>query len=121
MSDELIISDVTMPTLKLNGLTITKEKIWSKNTGRAASGEMIGDIITTKYTLKCSWPPLTREQAMIIDKAIKPTFFNVTFTDPGTDSRVTKKFYAGSPTYPVYSYYKGVKTYQGVAVDLIEK
>ena len=57
MSDELIIGDVTMPTLKLNGLTITKEKIWSKNTGRAASGEMIGDIITTKYTLKCSWPP----------------------------------------------------------------
>ena len=37
MSNELIIGGVTMPTLKLNGLTITKEKIWSKNTGRAAS------------------------------------------------------------------------------------
>lgn len=121
MSNELIIGGVTMPTLKLNGLTITKEKIWSKNTGRAASGEMVGDLIATKYTLKCAWPPLTRQQATVIDKAIKPAFFNVTFTDPGTDSRVTKKFYAGSLTYPVYSYYKGVKTYQGVAVDLIEK
>ena len=50
MSDELIIGDVTMPTLKLSGLTVTKEKIWSKNTGRAANGEMIGDIIATKYT-----------------------------------------------------------------------
>ena len=121
MSDELIIGGVIMPTLKLSGLTVTKEKIWSKNTGRAANGEMIGDIITTKYTLKCSWPPLTRQQITVIDKAIKPAFFNVTFTDPGTNSRVTKRFYAGSPTYPVYSYYKGVKTYQGVAVDLIEK
>ena len=121
MSNELIIGGVTMPTLKLNGLTITKEKIWSKNTGRPASGEMVGDLIATKYTLKCAWPPLTRQQATIIDKAIKPAFFNVTFTDPGTDSRVTKKFYAGSLAYPVYSYYKGVKTYQGVAVDLIEK
>ena len=121
MSNELIIGGVTMPTLKLNGLTITKEKIWSKNTGRAASGEMVGDLIATKYTLKCAWPPLTRQQATIIDKAIKPAFFNVTFTDPGTDSRVTKKFYAGSLAYSVYSYYKGVKTYQGVAVDLIEK
>lgn len=121
MSDELIINDVTMPTLKLNGLTVSKEKIWSEHTGRAANGEMIGDIIAVKYTLKCSWPPLTREQVGTIDKAIKSAFFNVTFTDPSTNERVTKRFYAGTPTYPVYSYYKGVKTYQGVAVDLIEK
>lgn len=31
-----------------------------------------------------------------------------------------KTFYAGTPTYPVYSYAKGVKTYVGVAVDLRE-
>ena len=42
-----------MPGLKLNGLTVTKEKIWSKNTGRAANGEMVGDLIAIKYTLKC--------------------------------------------------------------------
>lgn len=90
MSDELIIGGVAMPTLKLSGLTVTKEKIWSKNTGRAANGEMIGDIITTKYTLKCSWPPLTRQQITVIDKAIKPAFFNVTFTDPGTEFQSNK-------------------------------
>ena len=66
-----------MPGLKLNGLTVTKEKIWSKNTGRAANGEMVGDLIAIKYTLKCSWPPLTREQAVVIDKAVSPAFFNV--------------------------------------------
>ena len=121
MSDELIIDGVTMPTLKLNGLTISKEKVWSNNTGRAANAEMIGDILAVKYTLKCTWTPLSREQAAIVDKAVAPAFFNVTFTDPGSNSRVTKRFYAGTPTYSVYTYVKGVKTYQGVGVDLIEK
>lgn len=120
-SDEIIIDGVTMPTLKLNGLTITKEKIWSKNTGRASNGEMVGDLIAIKYTLKCTWPPLSRTQNMIIDKAVSQAFFNVTFTDPGSNTRITRKFYAGTPTYPVYSYCNGVKTYQGVSVDLIQK
>ena len=57
----------------------------------------------------------------MIDKAVSPAFFNVTFLDPGTNAKVTKRFYAGAPAYPVYTYHKGVKTYQGVAVDLIQK
>ena len=120
-SSDIEIDGVPMPGLKLNGLTVTKEKIWSKNTGRAANGEMVGDLIAIKYTLKCSWPPLTREQAVVIDKAVSPAFFNVTFLAPGTNTKVTKRFYAGAPAYPVYTYRKGVKTYQGVAVDLIQK
>lgn len=119
--DDLIINGVTMPTPKLNGLTISKEKVWSKNTGRAANAEMIGDVLAIKYTLKCTWPPLTRAQVAVIDTAITPAFFNVTFTDPGSNTRVTKKFYAGTPIYPVYTYVKGVKTYQGTGVDLIQK
>ena len=41
-SSDIEIDGVAMPGLKLNGLTVTKEKIWSKNTGRAANGEMVG-------------------------------------------------------------------------------
>jgi hypothetical protein len=118
---DLKINDVTMPSLKLNGLTIKKEKIWSSNTGRAANGEMIGDIIGVKHTLSCEWPPLTRENVTAIDAAISPAFFNVTFLDPATNAAKTIRCYAGSPVYPVYSYKAGVKTYSGVAVDLIEK
>lgn len=121
MSDDLIIDGVTMPTLKKEGLTITKEKIWSKNTGRAANADMIGDIVAIKYTLDCEWPPLSREEAAVVDAAVTPAFFDVTFTDPGSNSRVTKKMYAGTPVYSVYSYVKGVKTYNGVKVTLIQK
>lgn len=118
--DELIIDGVIMPELKQNGFMIKKEKVWSKNTGRAANGDMIGDIIKIKYTLHCEWPPLNKGDAAKIDKAVSPSFFSVTFTDIG-GARVTKVFYAGSPVYPVYSYVAGVKTYRGVTVDLIEK
>lgn len=121
MADELIIGGVTMPDLKKEGLTISKEKIWSKNTGRAANGDMLGDIVAVKYTLDCAWPPLSREETAMIDKSVSPAFFDVTFTDPGSNSTVTKKFYAGTPTYPVYSYVQGVKTYAGVKVTLIQK
>ena len=89
MTDELIIGGVTMPDLK-QGLTISKEKIWSKNTGRAANGDMLGDIVAVKYTLDCAWPPLSREQAAMIDNAVSPAFFDVTFTDPGNNGTVTK-------------------------------
>lgn len=118
--DNLVIGGVTMPILKKDGLEIKKEKIWSKNTGRSSSGDMIGDIVKIKYTLHCEWPPLNKGDAAKIDAAVSPSFFNVTFTDVG-GARVTKMFYAGSPVYPVYSYVSGVKTYHGVTVDLIEK
>lgn len=117
----LVIGGVTMPPLKANGLTITKEKIWSANTGRAANGETIGDLVAIKYKFECEWPALDREDVAVIDAAISEAFFTVTFLDPGSNTRITKTFYAGTPTYPVYSYVNGLRTYSGVTVNLIEK
>ncbi len=121
MAQPLVIGGVTMPTLKKNGLTITKEKIWSANTGRSANGSTIGDLIAIKYKLQCEWPPLSSAETARIDAAVSPAFFNATFLDPGSGTRITRTFYAGTPTYPVYSYANGMKTYDGVKVDLIEK
>lgn len=121
MADSIVIGKIVMPAPALSGLTIKKEKVWSNNTGRAANGEMAGDIIAVKYTLEITWPMLSRADVAKIDAAITPAFFNVTFTDPGSNSRVTKKFYSNTPSYPVYSYVDGVKTYKGVGATLIEK
>ena len=98
----------------------------NENNFVTTAGAVMGEFQRTRVipeidALKCTWPPLSREQAAIVDKAVAPAFFNVTFTDPGSNSQVTKRFYAGTPTYSVYTYVKGVKTYQGVGVDLIEK
>ena len=102
-------------------LTIKKEKVWSNNTGRVANGDMVGDLIAIKYTLEITWPMLSRADAAKIDAAISPAFFNVTFTDPGSNSRITKRCYSNTPSYPVYSYVDGVKTYKGVGATLIQK
>lgn len=121
MPDTLKINGITMPTLAENGLTITKEKIWSANTNRTAAGYMVGDIVAIKYKLQCSWPPLARDDVVKIDAAITPAFFTVTFTDPATNKQIEMEAYAGTPTYPVFQYQNGVKTYVGVSVDLIER
>ena len=120
-TNEIYIGSTKLPTLKKEGLNISKEKIWSSDTGRAANAEMIGHVVAVKYTLKCQWPPLTKAQVALIDSLISTAFFSVTFTDPGTNTRKTIQAYAGTPVYPVYSYVDGVKTYHGVAVDIIEK
>lgn len=120
MSDVISINGTILPPLEENGLSVTKEKIWSSKTGRGGNAEMLGDIIAYKYNLKCQWMPLTREEAALIDALVSLPFFSVTFTDPATNARKTIRAYAGTPTYPVYSYKDG-KPYRGVTVDIIEK
>ena len=110
-----------MPPLTENGLTITKEKIWSANTGRTAAGYMVGDLVSVKYKLQCNFMPLSREDVKKIDSAISTPYFHVKFTDPSTDEQIEIEAYAGTPTYPVFQYKDGVPTYVGVYIDLIER
>jgi hypothetical protein len=119
---ELVINGVDMPDPAINGgLTYAPEKIWSKNTGRVSDGEMFGDIVARKMTLKIKWNYLTESQIALIESAIYDSFFDVKFKDPRTKKYVTKRMYAGAPTYPVYDVRDGMYRYTGVGVDLIEK
>lgn len=117
--NELKIGGKVMPPVQK--LTISKEPVWSKNAGRGADGTMIGDIVARKTKLEITFVPLTDEMAVLLDAAITPAFFSVTFKDPATGKEETKTMYAGSPAYPVYSYAAGFKRYVGTAVNLIEQ
>jgi hypothetical protein len=119
---DLYIGGVKMPTPALNGVTISREKIWSQATGRTASGKMVGNKIAQKYTLKLKWPPLTMEDAAKIQNAVSgdDDFFPVKFTDAGGVTR-TITCYAGTPTYTQYSWVNGKQYVIDVAVDLIEQ
>lgn len=118
---------VAMPDPALNGIAITKEKIWSKNAGRSSeSGKMMGDIVAIKYKIQIKWPILSQEQSALVDKFLSnddEPFFKVKFKDPKskTGEFVTKDVYAGTPTYPVYSYVDNLPRYVGVGVDLVEQ
>lgn len=105
-------------------ISITKEKIWSSNTRRTTSAELVGDIVGIKTKLVVKFPPMNDADAMRLESVVtnenKP-FFSLQFIDPKTGQQATKTVYAGTPTYPLYSYADGLPRYVGVAVDLIEK
>lgn len=117
---DLYIGGIAMPAPKAEGVTIDREKIWSSNTDRTASGKMVGDLVAIKYKLKIQWPPLTMAQAKLIDDAVSAPFFTVRFTDQsGTAQTIT--CYAGTPSYTQYSWAEGIQYVTGVTVDLVEQ
>ena len=119
---DLVVNGVTLPAPALNGVSISREKIWSAATGRTASGKMVGTVIAQKYTLKVKWPPLTMAQAALIQQAVSsgPEFFPVSFTDAGGQRR-SLTMYAGTPTYTQYSWKQGMQYVVDVSVELIEQ
>lgn len=119
--NDLKINNTTMPTPAINGVTISREPIWSAATGRTASGKMVGNIVARKWTLKIKWPPLTMSQASTILTALTShDFLSVSFTDmTGTARNLT--MYAGTPSFTQYSWADGVQYVVDGAVDLIEQ
>lgn len=115
------INGITLPEPKYNGLKISKNKIWSSNAGRSATGDFIGDLITIKYKLEMQWAVLTSQQVAVIDAAVSQAFFTVTFEDlDGAEKTIT--CYAGDPDYPVLTYaLKKGTLYKDVAVNVIGK
>ena len=79
---DLSINGVTMPTPALDGVTISTEKIWSADTGRTGSGKMVGTVIARKTTIKIKWPPMSYQQAALIEQAVSDgDFVPVSYTD----------------------------------------
>lgn len=106
---------------KVKSLTISREPIWSSNTGRCADGKMRGDIVAQKLKLQIVFSPMSDANAASLDAAITPAFFSAKFRNPGTGNMETHTMYANAPAYPVYSYVNGLPRYVGVGVDLIEQ
>lgn len=65
----LIINGVEFP-VKYDGYTISRNKIWSTNTGRNALGDMVGTIIAVKTKVEVELLPLTPDKAEIIDGVV---------------------------------------------------
>lgn len=120
--DEIKINGKSIPVPDEDGFKRTKNKIWSSNTGRSASGKMLGDIIAVKYSLEFSWSKLTAQQIKDLESAVGTSaFFSVVFPEEGTGNTITKTFYAGDMTYVTKKYENGVEMYSGVVLPLIEQ
>lgn len=122
-SKTLTINGWTAPAPQEGGFVIGKEPIWSQNTGRVASGLMVGDIIAIKTTLEITWNKLLQNDLTELNKAVcnssKP-FFDVTYCDE-TGNKVTKTFYAAPGSYTRKKYTQYDIRYSDVSIRLIEQ
>lgn len=119
----LIINGVTMPDPAFEGVNVKSEKIWSADTGRTASGRMVGTIVGIKTTISIKWNALTPAQVAVIEAAVSDSahpFVPIAYTDM-TGNRVTKTVYFGTPSYNLYSYADGIQYVTDVSVDGIEQ
>ena len=120
---DLYINDVKMPDPALEGVTVSREKIWSSNTGRTTSGKMVGTVVAVKTTLKIKWPVLTPAQVATIEGAVSDPdnpFVPVKYID-ATGETVTRTMYFGTPSYTVYSWANGMQYIKYASVDGIEQ
>jgi hypothetical protein len=118
----ITVDGVELPAPAADGVTISKEKLWSQDTGRSASGLLNGTIVAQKVTLSVKWPPLTPQEVKTIDDITSSDtpYHTVKYTDIAGKT-YTKEMYFGSPSGTWSSWAKGAQTVTDYAVDMIER
>lgn len=116
--------------LKINGVTIATPKsfkvdiedIDADTTTRMANGEMHRDRIAVKRKLICEWSPLKDSEISVILKAVQNVFFTVEYPDPMEGMLLTKTFYVGPRSMPMYwKSPEGEYLWQGLGMNFMEK
>lgn len=101
-------------------ITVNDEIIWSSNTGRSASGEMIGDVIAQKKNISIKWGVLTESELTIIKKVLVAGYFPFSFHDDGID--MTIRSYRGTLAKEQLGWLSdGIFYYKSASVSVIQK
>ena len=69
MIKALKINGVEFP-VKYDGYTLSRNKIWSTNTGRNNAGNMVGTILAIKNKVEVELVPMTPQKAQILDNVL---------------------------------------------------
>ena len=119
----LSIDGVTVKSPKVGGITRKEEKIWSKNTGRAASARMQGTIKAIKTTYSISWPPLTQAEKDLIESLVSNPnmpFHVLRLTQPD-NTALELECYFGTPSFTEWTLLGGQWRCIDGKVDAIER
>lgn len=112
-----------MPTPDEDGISITKNKLWSSNAGRMASGKFAGDIIAVKLTIDIVYTRnLKSAEIAKIDQAIhQSAFMNVKVPKIGEEnSYITARCYVADVQYPIRRKTKDTY-YGGLSISFVEQ
>lgn len=97
------------------------QDISSGEAGRTASGKMYKCLVTSKRKLSLSFDGVTAAQASAILQAFNREYFKLRYPDAMQGGNLTRTFYIGDRSAPVYMYTSGKKIYQNVSFDVIER
>ena len=118
---QMAIDSVEVPAPK--SFTYKPEKVWSNNTGRTASGKMVGTIKCIKRTLSITWGYLTEAQKQLIEGQVsdveKP--FVILWMRLSDGSTMEMECYFGTPQFEAYERVGGIWRYKSGKVDGIER
>ncbi len=101
-------------------ISVNDEIIWSSNTGRSASGDMIGDVVAEKKNINVKWGVLSETDVVKIRNNLASGFFPFTFHDDGID--ITISSYRGTISKDqIGELGDGIFWYRSVSVDIIQQ
>lgn len=113
------INGVKMPTP--TSFSVTISDISSENSKRNARGDMLIDRVTTKRKIEMEWEYITLEDMSLTLKLVKDIFFLVEYPDPEEGKLITKTFYVGDRTIPMYYIRDGRPIWKNVKFNFIER
>lgn len=114
--------------MKINGVTIPTPSSMEvaimdidSDSYRNANGKLLRDRVAVKRKVTCSWNWLSVTDASTLLKAVADEFFEMTYLDPMEGEEVTKEFYVGDRTNPVYSLHNGIKGWKGIKMAFTQR
>lgn len=106
-------------TLPPSKYVVTFEDVSSSDAGRVESGKMYKKRIGRAFAIQLEWAGVSNANAATILAAFSPEYIDVTFLDPWTNSFITKEFYVGNRTAPLYNATLGI--WENIAFSIISR
>jgi hypothetical protein len=115
----------------LNGVTVKTPQNFSvgvqtidaDSSGRNADGRMVRDVVAEKTKLQVKWGSLSSFEMSQILRVIQAPFFKIQYFDPTEGGHLTKTFYCGDRSAPVYSWNEKYQQsmWESLSVNFIEQ
>lgn len=104
-------------------LSVGVQSIDADSSGRNADGRMVRDVVAEKVKLQVKWGALSPFEMSTILRNIQSAFFAINYFDPTEGGMLTRVFYCGDRTTPVYSWNPKYEQnmWESLAVNFIEQ
>jgi uncharacterized protein DUF6711 len=116
-----------LPLLSINNVALPTPSDYSigvmdlSKAERNSNGLMLIERIATKRKIQVKYNYLDGPALASLLVQISPTYFDVTYLNPTTNSYTTSSFYCGDRNVGMISFVNGQPRYKDLAFDLIER